>query len=76
MVAEAEALQAAGSTKAEGQQEGEGQPAAPTGESAAQRVVVLQELLVGLRGGGEEPPGAVWLRANTALLACKAALAG
>ena len=76
LLAEAEALQAASSSVAEGQQEGEGEPATPKGEAAAQRVAALQERLVGLRGSGEEPPGAVWLRANTALLACKAALAG
>lgn len=76
LVAEAEALQQSCSPTAEQQQEGEGAAAPPAGRATAEGVATLQERLAGMRGSSEEPPSAVWLRASTALLACKAALAG
>ncbi len=76
LVAEAEALQKSCSPTAQQQQEGEVAAAPPAGQATAEGVATLQERLAGMRGSSEEPPSAVWLRASTALLACKAALAG
>lgn len=77
LVSEAEALRDGCSPKEVQQQEGgEEAPAPPTGEATAERVAAMHERLAGLRGSGEEPPSPVWLRASSALLACKAALAG
>lgn len=77
LVAEAEALRDGCSLKAEqGQQDGDTAAVPPAGEATVERVEALQKQLAGLRGGGEEPPSAVWMRASNALLAGKAALAG
>lgn len=77
LVSEAEALRDGCSPKEVQHLEGgEEPPAPPTGEATVERVAANHERLAGLRGSGEEPPSPVWLRASSALLACKAALAG
>ncbi|PRW59277.1 dynein heavy chain [Chlorella sorokiniana] len=80
LVAEAEVLRDGCSPQTDQQQEGEAAAEAaaapPPIEQTAERVAALQERLAGLRGSSEETPSAVWLRASSALLACKAALAG